>query len=271
MSTIDAFSPVFQSSWAVLVSTEWKCSLLLLVASVVARLTRRRSAAARHFVWLTALIATLAMPFFEGLLPSWRLPIPAAGLAFFTAPSAPDGVPAFVGEPASDPRGQMAMLEGTALDRTLADNRPAASNAGANEWDAPVTLKDSTETPNVLAAHGQDGRLWLLAVWLVGTGILVLRLLLGVARLARLARESRPVNAGRLAHELERAMRDMGLSRPVALRVSASQTIPMTWGAWQPVILLPDDAENWPADRMRVVLLHELAHVARHDFVWQVR
>jgi beta-lactamase regulating signal transducer with metallopeptidase domain len=112
--------------------------------------------------------------------------------------------------------------------------------------------------------------LWLLMAWLACAGIMLLRLPIGFARLTRLARESRPVIAGRLAHELERATRDMGLSRPVALLVSASQTIPMTWGASQPVIVLPDDAENWPADRMRVVLLHELAHVARNDFVWQL-
>ncbi len=270
MAGINAFSLGLQSTWAIFVSTEWKCGMLLLVACGVARLARRRSAAARHLVWLTALIGTLAMPLFEGLLPSWRVPIPADGLAFFTAQSEPDEMPALIGEPASDARAQVAMLEGRALDRALADSQPAGPDAGAHAWDAPATSKDSAETPSVVAARGHDGNMWLLMAWLAGAGFMLLRLPIGIARLTRLARESRPVIAGRLAHELERATRDIGLSRPVALLVSASQTIPMTWGAWQPVIVLPDDAENWPADRMRVVLLHELAHVARNDFVWQL-
>ncbi len=43
----------------------------------------------------------------------------------------------------------------------------------------------------------------------------------------------------------------------------------MTCGAWHPVLLLPDAAENWPLERRRVVLLHELAHIKRLDWLTQ--
>jgi carboxyl-terminal processing protease len=44
----------------------------------------------------------------------------------------------------------------------------------------------------------------------------------------------------------------------------------MVWGLWRPTILLPDDAAGWPRDRLQVVLLHELAHIRRHDCLTQL-
>jgi carboxyl-terminal processing protease len=270
MSEINVFSQGLESTWAVLVSTELKCAVLLAMGCLLARLARRRSAATRHLVWLTALTGTLALPFFEGLLPSWRLPIPADGLPFLTAQVGSGRAPAMSREPAPDSRAQVAMLEGTALDRTLIDTHPDVSVAGDAELEAPSKSKIAAWPSNSALAHWRDPRPWLLTVWMAGAAIMALRLVIGISRLQRLARESGRVGAGRVADVFERAMCDMGLDRPVTLAVTRDQTIPMTWGTWPPVVLLPRDAENWPEDRLRVVLLHELAHVARNDYAWQL-
>ncbi|MCH8285257.1 peptidoglycan DD-metalloendopeptidase family protein, partial [candidate division KSB1 bacterium] len=41
-------------------------------------------------------------------------------------------------------------------------------------------------------------------------------------------------------------------------------------GILNPVILLPESAETWESDRIRVVLLHELSHIKRRDMLYNV-
>ncbi|HYE31646.1 MAG TPA: M56 family metallopeptidase [Methylomirabilota bacterium] len=51
----------------------------------------------------------------------------------------------------------------------------------------------------------------------------------------------------------------------VRIAAKGDALAPITWGVWKPVILLPEEAYSWDASRLRVVLLHEIAHVRRVD------
>ncbi len=61
-----------------------------------------------------------------------------------------------------------------------------------------------------------------------------------------------------------------GLRRPVMLLESDEAAAPHTWGAARPRIVLPDGAASWPDERLLIVLRHELAHVARGDWLAQM-
>uniref|UniRef100_UPI0037C95AB7 M56 family metallopeptidase n=1 Tax=Prosthecobacter sp. TaxID=1965333 RepID=UPI0037C95AB7 len=49
------------------------------------------------------------------------------------------------------------------------------------------------------------------------------------------------------------------------LRMSAACAVPMTWGISKRTVLLPEQAAGWDEKRLRLVLRHELAHIARGD------
>lgn len=47
-------------------------------------------------------------------------------------------------------------------------------------------------------------------------------------------------------------------------------SVPMAVGIWRAQILLPTDANTWEQDRLRIVLLHESAHIVRRDCLVQL-
>jgi outer membrane biosynthesis protein TonB len=53
--------------------------------------------------------------------------------------------------------------------------------------------------------------------------------------------------------------------RPVALLQSPDRSPLVTYGVLGPTIVLPAGAEAWTGDRRRIALVHEMAHVRRHD------
>jgi hypothetical protein len=61
-----------------------------------------------------------------------------------------------------------------------------------------------------------------------------------------------------------------GLRRDVRLLQSDEPALLVTWGLMTPKVLLPAGAPSWDADRIRVVLAHELAHVKRRDWIVQI-
>ncbi len=115
---------------------------------------------------------------------------------------------------------------------------PAAPIASAAQANAPVPASPARPIPWT----------W---IWLAGAAVPLGRLAAALVRLARLTARARPVSA----------------EDGVTVSASAEVATAMTWGARRPVILLPENSREWTADRLRVVLAHEMAHVRRLDWL----
>jgi TonB family protein len=110
-----------------------------------------------------------------------------------------------------------------------------------------------------------------LLVWVAGFLFLALRLVVGLARLAWMSARAKPLfedSGMRAALELSRVFT---IARPVRLWVCDDPAaMPLTWGFLRPLVILPSAAADWQEDRRRIVLSHELAHIARNDWFLQV-
>ncbi len=109
----------------------------------------------------------------------------------------------------------------------------------------------------------------LLWIWAAGAAVSLGVLLIAVTWLVWLGAHS--TRAGETWPAAgERVQRELGIRRPVRILVTRHPALIVTWGVIAPVILLPAGATGWPADRVRAVVAHEMAHIARRDWMIQV-
>ncbi|HEY2458699.1 MAG TPA: M56 family metallopeptidase [Candidatus Acidoferrum sp.] len=117
---------------------------------------------------------------------------------------------------------------------------------------------------------GSLSRLALL-LWFVGFLWFSARLLAGLAYLAWLSARCTPFPENDWTATLRTGSRRFAVSRLVrVLKSENPAAMPATWGLFRPVVLLPVVAAEWSDTSRRIVLFHELAHIARCDWPLQL-
>ncbi|HXE34653.1 MAG TPA: M56 family metallopeptidase [Verrucomicrobiae bacterium] len=110
-----------------------------------------------------------------------------------------------------------------------------------------------------------------LQAWALGFSFIFLRLAAGLARLAWVSAHSRPLFDNDWMRRVLELSESHKISRSVRLlQCSSPLAMPLTWGISRPVIVLPSSAAHWDDERRRIVLSHELAHIARQDWFLQI-
>jgi beta-lactamase regulating signal transducer with metallopeptidase domain len=235
-----------------------KSSLLFVGAALITLGMRRRAAAARHLVWIGAIVGAALLPVIGAFAPRWNVLVLSTAAA--TGPSLPRAshderrvtAAPFAARPNDAHNGTTPSVATLGMIRA-ATPTPAreANRAAAPEWSLP---------------YG-GGVLALVAVWLVGSMWFLFRIVMSVLSLGRLRRRAIAVTGS----AWQRALRSITRGdHRIALSMSDDVDVPLTWGILRPVILLPREADEWSEARRELVLRHEEAHVERYDVLTQL-
>lgn len=127
------------------------------------------------------------------------------------------------------------------------------------------------QTAAFLAAHAATYHRvpWAALIWSTGVATGLLRLVLGWLGVSLRLRQARPILDRSLEALAAEACAASGMQTFPRLLVSASGPVPYTFGLLRPAIVLPPEASVWDPQKQRTVLLHEIAHLSRHDLWWQ--
>jgi beta-lactamase regulating signal transducer with metallopeptidase domain len=208
---------------------------------------RRAAAATRHLIWFLALMGLLFLPLLSFVLPAAHRPLWSVS-------------------------GGTLSGNGISLSLELAPVQPAATinNAeavSANNSTQPSARESARRLFNTHVNHN-----WLgigFVVWMSGLFLALLYPVLGQFQLRKISAKARPLETLEWTRLLIEATETLAMRRPVTLLQSSENVMPLTWGWLFPKVLLPAEAGDWPDERRRIVLLHELAHVKRCDCLTQ--
>ena len=211
-------------------------TVIPVLALVLVHRLRPASAAARHGVWAAVFGILLLLPVGRGIVPHWEIVPPSAAVEAWVALTTPRPSVVLPAMDTPEPADRTA-------DQAAEGGLVAVSRSSIARSAAGVAV----------------------IAWLAGTLLLVVRMGIHVARVQAMIRRSRSAEGGAVATALGALPR----SRPRVV-MSGETRLPFTTGLFRPTVVLPGDVGEWSAPLIRSVLLHELAHVERHDYTTHI-
>jgi len=277
-------------------------STLLIGAALLACRLLHHRAALRSAVYRAVVVAVAALPV-AGLLPlvtgnSWEVvpfpearSVPSAPLAT-RVPSgpatstgshgaAPGPLPsgAVMPGPAQGGDDSTERQGATALPGATGDSAPAPSRGPEKALRSP---RANGRRPVALAKQGTTPRMGsptsgvtyvyavFAVVWASGAAVLLARLAFCHIRLMRIRVRAQRVEGAGSRDEL-RTLSQAALVRVPAFLMSDDVQAPLLTGLFRPAIIIPKgEGPAVMAAEVHAVLVHELAHLARHDCLWNL-
>ncbi len=246
-----------------------RATLVAVLACAYLALARRGRPATRHAIAVASLVAIVMLPAASAILPTLSLPVlPATPIAPAPAPRAVRALPFAIDTPAPAAGPSVAPVPAVSpvpVVQPVPAVDPKPARRGPIGVIGRVVLSNVRDTVASLQWNTVAVMTWLTVATclLVWSGI-------GAIGARRLSRRSPAVSDEAFLDECERTCRVLGIRRTVDVGVSRDVAIPMVVGMLHPRVVIPTSAAAWSRERLRVVLLHELAHVQRRDGVWML-
>ena len=109
---------------------------------------------------------------------------------------------------------------------------------------------------------------WLALAWLGGAAAMLARAGSRVMEAEKLRRRCKPLENEAVLQFIEEARRKLGLARRIQVVVTERLTSPAVMGLLAPVLILPLSlVTTLPPGQLQLILLHELAHIRRGDYL----
>ncbi|QDV45954.1 Regulatory protein BlaR1 [Stieleria neptunia] len=254
-----------------------RAAMIVMAAWFMDRLASKWSSGFRHCVWICAFGALVLLV--PQLLTSFPIRIPVRVLQSSASPvSLPTNDVAVTSDR------QRAASSVTAERRRRETNGPISDapvpahsaappvpSIPVGDAVSPVSDAFSARPPEQrsVPVTAASSSVALIMIMIYFTGLLgwIVRIVVSWVRLRRFATEAIELTAEQW-QLAQICARRLCLSGTPQCRISASVSLPLTFGVLRPMVLVPISFRSFTVDQQRHCLLHEMAHVARRDSCW---
>ncbi|MEZ4699843.1 MAG: M56 family metallopeptidase [Rhodothermales bacterium] len=233
---------LIDAAGAALLHFVWQGALVAIGLAIALRLMRHASAETRYSLCVGAAMLLLLLPV-------------ATAIQVYVAPARIDA------------GGWMGPVDGFGIDAASDDTVPSEP-ASVAKYAGPGRVESKIDGWDVFRWFALQWRWVIFRVWLQALPLFVLRLAYGMYGVGRLRRLSVPVEDGAWPDRFAALKAKMGISRPLRLVTSESVAQPALLGWLRPMIVVPAGLfAGIPAAHVEALLVHELAHIRRHDYL----
>ncbi len=240
---------LFESGWlSLLCEYLIKSSVILSVSIVLVFLLRKKSAGLRHLVLSVFLIGLLFLPFLSSVTTGWETKFLPSWKTRDVATLKADGL----------------------IGNVNSSSQTLGSTSMASE--APMQMAEVKKgSRSVLSLFLSRSKpvfgFAALLLWFFGLLFLAFRIVSGLYGTIRLTREGQNIQDSLWKRLLYRFLQTVSLRRKINLLSHDQTMIPLTWGVFKPVVMMPAESRYWSENQRSSALYHELSHIKRGDFL----
>jgi beta-lactamase regulating signal transducer with metallopeptidase domain len=239
--------------WFTLFTLLASSTTIWIAAVITDKLWQNTSAANRHRLWGTSMLAVLIAPILIPGLPfprwkTWDRMSTASALSPFSDSTKPERI-----EPS-----QIDEVRISNTEKNILKNEVHRSLGEGREHMVAKTF-DWTFAINIV-----------LRTWLFGSVVSGVMFLASIWRVGVWRNRALRIESGVLFDRCAALCRHLAIPRSVRIVMSSETVVAAVTGIWRPTILLPAGFGQWTNERLEIVLIHELLHVRRADILWQM-
>lgn len=275
---INILSLVFQQTGNIefLINLILKGSLILLLAMGANLLLRFSSAAVRHWVWCLAFGGLLLLVPFSLLLPKKPISLlPQVQSVSYSdnSPASPvnnsgkrtlEKTESFLSTRESS--GQIMRRENSihSLTEVRKENPEIAGSASVSEQ------KSQPLRPSMAKGITINWSSLIFVIWVSGVFVFFLRFAWSLTKIWKISSEGQEIADKGLKKLLKACEENYGVRGSIHMVSTRNIGIPATFGLFRAVLLLPADISTWPKDKQKAAICHELAHIKRRDYIFNL-